>query len=144
MNSSAWRRSSSATIGGWVEIVDTTATRTPLRWIDFDQRTEIAVAGEQHHVIDMRSHFHGVDRELDIHVAFDLAAAGRVDELLCRLGHDRVAVVVEPVDQRPNGRIFLIVHQSRVIEGADQPSLGLKLLQQALVVDVEPESFALA
>ena len=29
----AWRRSSSATIGGWVEMVDTTVTRTPLRWI---------------------------------------------------------------------------------------------------------------
>ena len=30
---SAWRRSSSATIGGWVEIVDTTVTRTPRRCI---------------------------------------------------------------------------------------------------------------
>jgi hypothetical protein len=43
---------------------------------------------------------HGVDRELDVHVALDLAAAGLVDELLGGLGDDRVAVVVEPVDQR--------------------------------------------
>jgi hypothetical protein len=33
MNSSHWRRSSSATIGGWVEIVETTETRTPRRCI---------------------------------------------------------------------------------------------------------------
>ena len=29
----ACRRNSSATIGGWVEMVETTVTRTPLRWI---------------------------------------------------------------------------------------------------------------
>jgi hypothetical protein len=33
MNSSAWRRSSSATIGGCEETVDTTETRTPRRCI---------------------------------------------------------------------------------------------------------------
>jgi hypothetical protein len=43
--------------------------------------------------------FHSVDGELDIHVAFDLTAAGLVDEFFGRLSHDRVTVVVEPVDQ---------------------------------------------
>ena len=64
-----------------------------------DQRAEIAVPGKQHHVVDVRGDLHGVDRELDIHVAFDLAAAGLIDEFFGRLGDDRIAVVIEPVDQ---------------------------------------------
>ena len=31
MKTSAWRRNSSAIIGGWLEIVETTVTRTPRR-----------------------------------------------------------------------------------------------------------------
>ena len=54
----------------------------------FDQRAEIAVAGKQHHLIDMIGQLHRVDGELDIHVALDLAAAAGVDELLGRLGDD--------------------------------------------------------
>ena len=45
------------------------------------------------------------DRKLDVHVAFDLAPSGLIDELLGRLGDDSVAVVVQPVDQRPDRRI---------------------------------------
>src|SRR6266568_4813923 len=75
----------------------------------FDQRAEIPVAGEQHHVIDVTGKFHGIDGELDIHVAFDLAAAGLVDELFGRFSYDRVTVVVEPVDQWPNRGKFLIL-----------------------------------
>ena len=65
-----------------------------------DQRAEIAIAGEQHHLIDVRREFHGIDRELDVHIAFDLAPAGLIDEFLGRLGDDGVAVVIEPIDQR--------------------------------------------
>ena len=43
-----------------------------------------------------------IDGELDIHVAFDLAAASLVDELFGRLSQDRITVVVEPVDHWPN------------------------------------------
>ena len=38
----------------------------------FDQRAEIAVTRKQHHLVDMFGEFHGIDRELDIHVALDL------------------------------------------------------------------------
>ncbi len=68
-------------------------------------------------------HFHGVDRQFDVHVALDLAAAGLVDEFLGRLGHDGVAVVVEPVDQGPDRRIFLILDHRGVIERAQQIAL---------------------
>ena len=64
--------------------------------------------------------FHGVDRELDVHVSFDLATAGLIDKFFGRLGDDRIAVVVEPVDQRTDGRIFLILDHCRVVKGAQQ------------------------
>ena len=96
-----------------------------------DQRTEIAVAGKQHHVVDRAGELHGIDGKLDIHVAFDLAAAGLIDEFLGRLGHDRVAVIVEPIDQRPDRRIFLILDNRGVIERAQQIAARLKFLAAA-------------
>ena len=106
-----------------------------------DQRAEVAVAGEQHHVIDVGRDFHGVDGELDVHVALDLAPAGLVDEFLGRLGDDGIAVVVEPIDQRPDRRIFLILDHGGVIERAQQIAARLEFAQQPLVVDVEAERF---
>ena len=106
-----------------------------------DQRAEIAVAREQHHLVDMRRDFHGIDRKLDVHVALDLAAAGLIDEFLGRLGDDGIAVVVEPIDQRPDRRIFLILDHGGVIERAHQIAARLELAQQALVVDIEAERF---
>ena len=102
MNTSAWRRSSSATIGGWLEIVDTTVTRTPRRCTASTSEAEIAVAGEQYDLVDMLGKLHRIDRELDIHVALDLPMAVGVDEFLGRFGDDGVAVVVEPIEQRTN------------------------------------------
>ncbi len=49
-------------------------------------------------MIDMACEVHGIDREFNVHVALDLAAAGLVDEFLGRLGNDGVAVVIEPID----------------------------------------------
>jgi len=67
----------------------------------FDQRAEIAVAGEQDHLVKMWSELQGIDRKLlDVHVALHLAPAGGVDEFLGRLGDDCEAVVIQPVDQR--------------------------------------------
>src|SRR5215831_6581950 len=104
-----------------------------------DQRAEVAVAREQHHVVDRPCDFHGIDRELDVHVALDLAPAGLIDEFLGRLGHDAVAIVVEPVDQRPDRRIFLVLDHGGVIEGAQEIAARLKLAQETLVVDIETE-----
>src|SRR6185312_1460547 len=65
----------------------------------------------------------------------------RVDVLARRLRHQREAVVVEPVDQRADRRIVLLLHQRRVVVGAHQHAAGAELLEQALVVDVEAEPF---
>jgi hypothetical protein len=67
-----------------------------------------------------------------------LAAAG-IRELLGRLGHDLVAVVVEPVDQRTDRGIFLILHQRGVVVGPEQVAAFLEAREQLAVVDVEAE-----
>ncbi len=118
---------------------DNDAHAAPLHRLD--QPAEVAVAGEQHHLVDVRRHLHGIDGKLDIHVAFDLASAGLVDELFGRLGDDGVAVIVEPIDQRPDRRIFLILDHRGVVERADQIAARLELAQQALVIDIEAERF---
>src|SRR6516165_9823231 len=61
-----------------------------------DERTEVAVAGEQHHLVDVWRDLYGVDCELNIHVAFDLALSALIDEFFRRLGDHRVAIVIEP------------------------------------------------
>ena len=63
------------------------------------------------------------------------------DKLLGRLGDDPIAVVVEPIDERPDGGVFLVLHESRVIERPDEVTATLELLQEPLVVDVKAERF---
>jgi hypothetical protein len=62
-----------------------------------------------------------------------------IDEFLGRLGHDAVAVVIEPVDQRPDRRIFLVLDDSGVIECTQEIAARVKLAQETLVVDIETE-----
>src|SRR5262249_38400970 len=82
-NWSAWRRSSSASTGDCVEMGETTLTPPPRRCTASTSERK-SPSPEQHHVVDVAGEFHGVYGELDIHVAFDLAAAGLVDELFGR------------------------------------------------------------
>src|SRR6202023_4288882 len=78
-----------------------------------DQRAEVAVAGEQRDLVDVLGQFHRIDRELDVHVALDLAAPAGVDEFLGRLGDDGVAVVIEPVDQgTKRGELLILDYRS--------------------------------
>jgi hypothetical protein len=44
VKTSAWRRNSSAIIGGWLEIVETTVTLTPRRCTDSTKERKIAIA----------------------------------------------------------------------------------------------------
>ena len=57
----------------------------PLRLQGSHQSAEIAVAGKQYDVIQVVNEAHGIDAELDVHVALDLAPAERVRELLVGL-----------------------------------------------------------
>ena len=68
-----------------------------------------------------------------------LRRAGLVDELFGRFSHDRVAVVVEPVDQRSNRGKLLVLNDGGVVERPQQIAARLKLAQESLVIDVEAE-----
>ena len=62
-------------------------------------------------------------------------------KFLRRFGHQRVAVIVEPIDQRANGRKILILHQRGVISGADEAAVLLEFVQQLAVIDIEAKRF---
>src|SRR5680860_434660 len=102
-----------------------------------DQRAKIAVAREQDKVIEMFGEQHGIDRKLDIHIAFDLLTSRGVDELLGRLRHHGVAVVIEPIDQWPDRGIFLILGERGVVERAHELTFRAKHRQEAFVIDIE-------
>ena len=67
-------------------IVDTTETRTPLRCTRLDQRAEIAVAGEQHDMVEVPAiSIASTASSMSMLPRLDLAAAHRVDEFLVGL-----------------------------------------------------------
>src|SRR3954466_12078289 len=67
-----------------------------------DDRRRIAAPGR-------RLHRPGGASSTPAAAARSRATAAGVDEFLGRLGNDGVAVVIEPVDQRPDRGIFLIL-----------------------------------
>jgi hypothetical protein len=98
MKTSACRRSSSAIIEGWLTSVETRDVHAaPLDRLD--QGTEIAIAGEQHHLINVFSDLHSINGKLDVHVALNFAAASGIDKFFGRLSRDGKAIVVQPVHQ---------------------------------------------
>ena len=110
----------------------------------FNERAEIAVAGKQDHQVEMGAISMALTASSISILPLTFRRPVEFDKLLRRFGHDRIAIVVEPVDQGADGGIFLIVDQSRVIIGSDKTAFSLKFLQKALVVDVNPSAFALA
>jgi hypothetical protein len=82
---------------------------------------------------------HGIDAQFDIHVALDLAPSAGVGELFGRLGHHGVAVVIQPVDQRPDRGIFLVLGERGVIQGAHKITARIEQREQTLIVDIESE-----
>src|SRR6185369_14534209 len=105
----------------------------------FNQSPVIAVAGEKHHLVDLLRHLHGVDRQLNFHIAFGPATAIAVEEFLYCLGDDGVSVVVEPIDQWLDGGDRLALDEARIIEGAQKLAAAFELAQQAPKIDVKAE-----
>ncbi len=56
-----------------------------------------------------------------------------------RLGHQAVAVVVQPIDQRPDRRIVLNLRRGRYSSRRDQHPALAELLKELAVVDVETQ-----
>ena len=82
------------------------------------KRAEISVAGEKNHLVDLIGQIHGIHGQFDVNASFELAAAALVRELFHGLQDDNVAIVIEPICQRADRRIFLIFNNSRVVECA--------------------------
>jgi hypothetical protein len=104
-----------------------------------NKRAEVSITGEQNHLFNLPSEFHGIDRNFDSHVPLHLAATARVNKFLGRLGDDGVTVVAEPVCQRADRRVFLIFDDCRVVERAQQSTASIKFLEEALVIDFKAE-----
>src|SRR6266478_5056566 len=95
-----WRNSSA--IGGWLEIVDTTVTRTPLRCTaSTKERKSPSPENSMISPTCPASSIAPTVSSMSM-LPFTLASAVSVDEFLAGLGDNREAVVVEPVDQRPD------------------------------------------
>ena len=129
----------SATMGGCVDMVDTTMTRTPRRCTASTSERkspspENSTIWSTCGAISMASTASSISM-----LPLTLRRPRLIDEFLRRLGHDRIAIVVEPIDQRPDRRIFLILDHGCVVKRAHQIATRLKLPQQPLVVDVETE-----
>ena len=62
-----------------------------------DQTGEIAIPGEQHHLIDVRRDLHSIDGKLDVYVAPDLAATLMIDEFFARLCNNGETVISQPI-----------------------------------------------
>ena len=73
----------------------------------------IAVAREKDHLIDMRRDPHCVDRKFDVDVALDLAPASLIDEFFGCFGNYGEAVVVQPIEERLERRMFVILEDGR-------------------------------
>ena len=65
----------------------------------------------------------------------------RVGEFLHRLGDDGIAVVIQPIDQRTDGGIFLILDERGVIEGAHEITARTVFLEELAIIDVEAKAF---
>ena len=90
-------------------------------------------------MIHPRCEFEHVDRKFDVHVALDATATVRVGELARRLGDERVAVVDEPIGERPERRVFLAVEKGCGIVCPQHVRPAPEELEQASVVDVKTE-----
>ena len=79
---------------------ETTETRTPLRCTASTRRRKSESPENRTAWSSLRGQLQHVDGELDIHVAFDPAAAQRIGEFLGGFGDQGVAVIGQPVGQR--------------------------------------------
>jgi hypothetical protein len=103
-----------------------------------DQATKVAVAGEQHDVIDVLGNFQGINAKLDADVSLDLSAAGTVIKFLCGFRGNGESVVIEPVRQRPHRLEFCFLDEGGdvVVCAHEHPAVS-KLGEQPLKIDVK-------
>jgi hypothetical protein len=83
-------------------------------------------------MVDMGGELQRVDAELHVHVALDLPAAERVGVFLGGLRAHGEAVVVQPVHQRADRGVFVVLEERGVVEGAHELAAAHELGAQSL------------
>jgi hypothetical protein len=79
-----------------------------------------AVAREKEHLIDMRCDLHCVDRKFDVYVAFDFPPTRLIEEFFGCFGNHGEPVVVQPIEEWLERRMFIILEDSGVVERSQQ------------------------
>jgi len=87
----------------------------------------------------MIGEFHRIDGKLNIYVSLYFAAADTIEVFLRCLRNNGIAIIVEPIEQRPDQDVILIFNDSGVEERAHYRPTTLKLLEKAVVIDAEPK-----
>jgi hypothetical protein len=105
----------------------------------FNQPPIIAVAGEEHHLVDLLRQLHGVDGQFNFHFAFGTATAIAIEEFLRCLGDDGVSVLIQPIDQWLDDGVHLALDEAGVIKRAQKFAAAFELIPQAPIVDIKTE-----
>src|SRR5260370_26133923 len=83
----------------------------------FDQRTKIAISGKQDDLMEVIGELHRVDRKFNAYVALQLTALLAIINLFRWFRNNGEAVVVEPIDQRPQRGELVILDNHGVPVG---------------------------
>jgi hypothetical protein len=138
-NSSHCRRRSSATMGGLVLMVETTETLTPLRCTASTSGRKSPSPRTGRYGRDG-----GASSSISIASSISILPLTRRRPVasvnsLAALVITAVAVIVEPVDQRSDRRVFFTFDECREVKSSNQVAAALEFLQQTSVVHVEAE-----
>ena len=79
-------------------------------------------------MIHPRGQFHRVHGQFNVHVALDLTPAHAVRVFTGWLGDHGEAIVIQPVDQRPDGRIFVVFKKRCIIKRPKKLATAHKFL----------------
>ena len=75
---------------------------------------------KKNHLIDTRCDLHRVDREFDVHVAFDLRSSILINEFFACFSNHGEPVVSQPIEERLERRTFAILEDCGVVERSQQ------------------------
>ncbi len=71
-------------------------------------------------MIQSMRRFHNIDGDFGIHITLELTLSELIGKFFRRPGDDRVAITVQPVDNRPNRRIFRLIRECGIIDRANE------------------------
>jgi hypothetical protein len=108
----------------------------------FDKPAKISIARKQKDFINELRHFHRIYSQFNSHATLCAAPALSIAVISAVLRADAEAVIGEPIEQRPDGAVFInILRNGRVEISAHHRTASLKFVEQALEVHIEVQCF---